>query len=135
MKQHLASAVLFHTLFQMSINHVALRGLVNLDKEVEITRLKDIDGDPQESVIISIRQVLLKHKINHLPLWQSILQNDNGSWWGYYLNRQGCKHHKRATANWSGCMAAHLWFHLLKQDVTEDSTLKLICARCTPQAL
>jgi hypothetical protein len=36
MKQRLASAVNFHTLFQMSINHVALRGLVDSDKLVHV---------------------------------------------------------------------------------------------------
>ncbi len=84
MKQGLASAVHFHTSFQMSVNHMALWGLVNPDKQVTINRLEDEDGDPQESALISVQQILLKHKINHLPLWQSILQNDNGSWQGYY---------------------------------------------------
>jgi hypothetical protein len=80
MKQRLARAVHFHTSFQMLVNQVALWGLVNPDKQVMIDRLEDEDGDPQESVLISIQQILLKHKINHLPLWQSILQNDDGSW-------------------------------------------------------
>jgi hypothetical protein len=73
MKQRLASAVHFHTSFHMLINHVALRGLVNLDKQVTINRLEDEDGDPQDSILISVWQILLKHKINHLPLWHSIL--------------------------------------------------------------
>jgi hypothetical protein len=114
MKQCLACAVHFHTSFQMFINHFVLRGLVNPDKEVEITRLEDKDGDPQDSVIISIRKVLSKHKIIHLPLWQLILQNNNRSWWGYYLNGQKCKRHKGAATDWLGCVAAYLWFHLLK---------------------
>jgi hypothetical protein len=33
------------------------------------------------------------------------------------------------------CVAAHLRFHLLKQGVTEDSALKLICSSCTAQEL
>jgi hypothetical protein len=74
----------------------------------------------------SVRQILLKHKINHLPLWQSILQNDNGSWRGYYSNGQGCKRHKGIATDWSGCIAAHLKYHLLKRGVTKDSALKLI---------
>jgi hypothetical protein len=100
MKQRLASTVHFHTLFQMSINHVALRGLMNPNKEVEITRLDDEDRDPQESIMISICQVFSKHKINHLPPWQSILQNNDGSWWGYCSNGQGCEHHKGAATDW-----------------------------------
>jgi hypothetical protein len=54
MKQQLASTVHFHTFFQMSVNHVALRGLVNPDKQITIDRLKDEDGDPQESILISV---------------------------------------------------------------------------------
>jgi hypothetical protein len=98
----------------MSINHVALRGLVNPDKQVTINRLEDDDGDPQDSDLISVWKILLKHKINHLPLWQSILQNNDGSWRGYYSNRQGCERHKGIATDWSGCIAAHLKFHLLK---------------------
>ncbi len=44
MKQRLASAV-HHTLFEMTINNVSLRGLVNPDKEVEISRLEDENGE------------------------------------------------------------------------------------------
>ncbi len=44
MKQGLASAVHFHTSFQMLINHVALRGLVNPDKQVTINCLEDTMG-------------------------------------------------------------------------------------------
>jgi hypothetical protein len=43
---HLAGLVHFHTSFQVSINHVALRGLVNPGKAVVILRLEDEDGDP-----------------------------------------------------------------------------------------
>jgi hypothetical protein len=63
----------------MLINHVALRRLVNPDKQVTINCLEDDNGNPQDSVLISVWQIQLKHKINHLPLWQSILQNDDGS--------------------------------------------------------
>jgi hypothetical protein len=134
MKQCLASAVHFHTSFQMLINHVALRGLVNPDKQVTIDRLEDDNRDPQDSILISVWQILLKHKINHLPLWQSILQNNDGSWRGYYSNGQGCEWHKGIATDWSGCIAAHLKFHLLKQGVTEESALKLKRASCSPQA-
>ncbi len=47
MKQRLASAIHYCMLFQMSINYVVLRGFVGPDKEVEITRLEDKDGDPK----------------------------------------------------------------------------------------
>jgi hypothetical protein len=82
MKQRLASAVHFHMSFQMLINHVVLWGLVNPDKQVTIDCLEDDEGNPQDSVLISVWQILLKHKINHLPLWQSIPQNNDGSWRG-----------------------------------------------------
>jgi hypothetical protein len=80
MKKKLATAVTFHTSFQMCINHIPLWGLVDPDKEVELVRIEEKDGDPQELVMISVRHVLFKHQVNHLPLWQSLLQNDDGSW-------------------------------------------------------
>jgi hypothetical protein len=134
MKQRLASAVHFHMSFQMLINHVALRGLVTPDKQVTINHLEDDNGDPQDSVLISVWQILLKHKINHLPLWQSILQNNDGSWCGYYSNGKGCEKHKGIATDWLRCIAAHLKFHLLKQGVMEESAFKLIRASCSPQA-
>ena len=67
----------------MSINHVALRGLVNPDKRVELFRLADGDGDAQESVITSVREILTKHRVDHLCLWQGMFQNDDGSWKGF----------------------------------------------------
>jgi hypothetical protein len=42
----LANTVHFHTSFQMSINHMTLRSLVNQDKEVVISRLEDEGGNP-----------------------------------------------------------------------------------------
>jgi hypothetical protein len=68
MKQQLASTVHFHSSFQMSINHVTMKGLVYPNKEVKISRLESKVGDPQEFIMISVCQVLSKHKINHLPL-------------------------------------------------------------------
>jgi hypothetical protein len=69
MKRKLENADHFHTSFQMSINHVVLSGLVNPDKAVELFKVEDKDGDPQDSVMISVCQVLSKHKVHHLPLW------------------------------------------------------------------
>jgi hypothetical protein len=117
----------------MLISHVALRGLIDPDKQVMIDPIDDKDGDPQDTVLISIRQINLNHKINHLPLWQSILQNNDGSWCGYYSNGQGCKRHKGITIGWLGSITACLKFHLLKCGVTEYGALKLIQASCTPQ--
>jgi hypothetical protein len=128
-------AVHWHTSFQMSINHVLLRGTVDPDKPVEPHRMEDEDGDPQESVVTTVREVMSKHKINHLPLWQGILQNNNSSWKGFHLNGQGCESHKGVASRWSGCVSAHLRFHLLKRGVTEASALSLIRASFSQQAL
>ncbi len=70
----------------MSINNVALRGLVNPDKRVELFRLADEDGDEQESVTTSVREIMTKHRIDRLCLWQGMFQNDDGSWKGFYSN-------------------------------------------------
>jgi hypothetical protein len=135
MKKKLATAVAFHTSFQMCINHVLLWGLVEVDKEVTLARIEDEDRAPQELVTISVRQVLFKHQVNHLPPWQSLLQNDDGSWQGYYSNGKGCHNHKVVATAWSGSIAAHLKLHLLKRGVTEESAIKLTRASCTTQAL
>ncbi len=70
LRKKLATAVNFHTSFQMCINHVPLRGLVDPDKAVKLVCLDDEDGDVQEAVKLSMRQVLFSHKVNRLPLWQ-----------------------------------------------------------------
>ncbi len=114
MRTKLAQAVHWYTSFQMSINHVPLRGLVDPGKVVELHRVEDAEGDPQESVLTSVREVMSKHQLNHLPLWQGILQNDDGSWKGSHSNGRGCKAHKGVASRWSGCVSAHLCFHLMK---------------------
>ncbi len=134
LKMELASYVHWHTTYQMSINYVALRGLVNPDNKVELFRLADGDGDAQESVITSIREILTKYRVDHLCLWQGMFQNNDGSWKGFYLNGKGCKRHKGTVTRWSGCPATHLCFHLLKRGVTNDSALNLIRRSFTPQA-
>jgi hypothetical protein len=113
MKKKLVTANNFHTFFQMCINHIPLWGLVDPDKEVELVRIEDNDGDVQEVVKITVCQVLFRHQVNHLPLWQSLFQNDNGSWCGYYSNGKGCHNNKGITTSWLGSFAAHLKFHLL----------------------
>jgi hypothetical protein len=47
MKKKMAAAIVFHTSFQMCINHVPLWGLVDPDKEVKLIRIEDKDEDPQ----------------------------------------------------------------------------------------
>ncbi len=96
---------------------------------------EDKEGDPQESVLTSVKEVMSKHKINHLPLWQGILPNNNGSWKGFYSNGQGCEAHKGVASRWLGCVSAHLQFYLQKRGVTEDSVKALIYASFSPQAL
>jgi hypothetical protein len=112
MKKKLATTIAFHTSFQMCINHVPLWGLGDPDKEVELIRVEYKDRDHQELVTISMHQVLFKHQVNHLPLGQSLLQNDDGSWQRYYSNGKGCQNHKGVATAWSGSIAAHLKFHL-----------------------
>ena len=133
-RMELASYVHWHTAYQMSINNVALRGLVNPDKRVELFRLADEDGDEQESVTTSVREIMTKHRVDRLCLWQGMFQNDDGSWKGFYSNGKGCERHKGTATRWSGCPAAHLRFHLLKRGVTNDSALNLIRKSFTPQA-
>jgi hypothetical protein len=94
LRMELASYVHWHTAYQMSINSVALRGLVNPDKRVELFRLEDGDGDAQESVVTLVHEIMSKHRVDRLCLWQGIFQNNGGSWKGFYLNGKGCERHK-----------------------------------------
>ncbi len=135
MRTKLAQTIHWHTSFQMSINHAPLQGLVNSDKVVELHCMEDKEGDPQELVFTSVREVMSKHKINHLPLWQEILQNDNGSWKGLHSIGQGCKAYKGVASRWLGCVSAHFCFHLMKRGVTDKSALALIRASFSQQAL
>jgi hypothetical protein len=134
LKMELASYVHWHTAHQMSINHAAMHGLVNTNKRVELFHLADGNGNAQESVITSVQEILTKHRVDHLCLWQGMFQNNDGSWKGFYLNGKGCKRHKGTATRWLGCPAAHLRFHLLKRGVTNDSALNLIRRSFTPQA-
>jgi hypothetical protein len=135
LRKMLATAVNFHTSFQMCIIHVPLHGLVDPDKAVKLVCIEDEDRDVQDAARLTMHQVLFSHKVNRLPLWQSIVQNDDGSWRGYYSNGKDCHNHKDVTTTWSGSIGAHLKFHLLKRGVTEESALKLIRASCSTQSL
>jgi len=84
----------WHTAYQMSINSVALHRLVNPDKRVELFRLEDGNGDDQESVVTLVREIMSKHRVDRLCLWQGIFQNDDGSWKGFYWNGKGCEQPK-----------------------------------------
>ncbi len=128
MKQRLASTVHFHMSFQMSINHIALQGLVDPDKQVMIDCIEDKDGNPQDSVLISICQILLKHKINHLPLWQSILQNNDCSWHGYYSKGQGCEWPKGIATDWLGSITAYFKFHLINAIMKDGKVILAVQA-------
>jgi hypothetical protein len=68
-KMCLASAVHFHTSFQMSVNHVALCGLVNPNKEVYLSWEQDEDRMEQDAVKKSVRSILMNHKVLHLSVW------------------------------------------------------------------
>jgi hypothetical protein len=135
LRMEMASYVHWHMAYQMSINHVALRDLVNPNKPVELTWLLNGNGDPQENVVMTVREIMTKHKVAHLPLWYGIFQNNNGSLRGLYSNGKGCNHHKGHATKWSGSVVVHLRVHLLKRGVMNDSALILIWKSVTPQAL
>jgi hypothetical protein len=94
LRMELASYVHWHTAYQMSINSVNLRGLVNPDKRFELFWLEDGNRDAQESTVTSVREIMSKHRFDRLCLWQGIFQNDDGSWKGFYLSGKGCERHK-----------------------------------------
>jgi hypothetical protein len=93
-RMELTSYVHWHTAYQMSINSVALRGLINPDKWVELFRLEDGKGDALKSVVTLVHKIMSKHRVDRLCLWQGIFQNDDGSWKGFYSNGKGCEQHK-----------------------------------------
>jgi hypothetical protein len=87
----------WHTVYQMSINHVALRGLVSLDKPVKLVCLLNSDGHPQENVVTNVQEIMTKHKVAHLQLLQGIFQNNDSSWRDFYSNGKRCERHKGHT--------------------------------------
>ena len=126
LKMELSSYVHWHTAYQMSINHAALRCLVNHNKHVELLRLDNGNGNSQDSVVTSIHKIMMKPRVEHLCQWQGMFQNNDGSWRSFNSNGKGCKRHKGMATRWSGCPAAHLCYHLLKREVTNNSALNLI---------
>ena len=92
----------------MSVNHVALRGLINPEKEVYLSREEDKDGMEQDPVKKTVQSILMGHKVHHLSLWQCIFQNNNKSWKEYYLNGIGCETHKGEAIDWGGCAVSQL---------------------------
>ena len=94
LRMELAFYVHWHTAYQMTINSITLRSLVNPDKRAELFRLEDGNGDAQESVVTSAREIMSKHRVHRLCLWQGIFQNNDGSWKGFYSNGKGCVRHK-----------------------------------------
>jgi hypothetical protein len=99
-QMHLAAAIHFHASFQMSVNHVALHGLVNPDKVVYLSCEEDKDGMEQDPVKKTVRSILMGHKVHHLSLWQRICQNNDQSWKGSYTNGIGCETHKGVAIDW-----------------------------------
>jgi hypothetical protein len=61
-KMCLAGAIHFHTFFQMSVNHVALCGLVNPDKEVYLSREEDKDGMEQHPLKKTVQSIFMGYK-------------------------------------------------------------------------
>ncbi len=117
---------LAHRLSDVHQSHCSAYGLVNPEKRVDLFRLTDSNSNAQKSVITSVKEILMKHRVDHLCLWQGMFQNNNGSWKGFYSNSKGCERHKGTATRWSGYPAAHLRFHLLKTGVTNDSAQNLI---------
>ena len=117
---------LAHRLSDVHQSHCSAYGLVNPEKRVDLFRLTNSNSDAQKSVITSVKEILMKHRVDHLCLWQRMFQNNNGSWKGFYSNSKGCERHKGTATRWSGYPAAHLRFHLLKTGVTNDSAQNLI---------
>ncbi len=50
------------------MNHVALHGLVNPDKEMYLSREEDKDGVEQDPVKKTVQSILMGHKVHHLSL-------------------------------------------------------------------
>jgi hypothetical protein len=115
-KMRLASAVHFHASFQMSVNHVALPGLIKPAKEVYSSLEEDKDGMEQDPVKKSVQSILMGHKVHHLSLFQCICQNNDGSWKGYYSNGIGYETHKDVAIDWGGCAVAKIQYHPSREE-------------------
>ena len=90
-----------HTTVVQCIGKVPLRGLIDLDNEIELRLLDDRDGNSLASIHRSSRQVMTNHKINRVRLWQYIASAKGGGCEGVYTNTRGCLVYKSMAEQWS----------------------------------
>jgi hypothetical protein len=96
------------------------------DKKITLELANDADGDARDPVTVTLRQLLMKQRINKPKVWQGILPNNDGGFDAYFANGLGCAEHRSRALTWSACMGAHIRFYLLKRGVTAESMASFI---------
>lgn len=115
-----------HVTVVRSMGKVPLPGIMHPDKIMPCLMTDNTDGEPRESVHISLRRIMMKQRIGKPKIWQCILPNANGGWDGHYANGFGCGKHRQKALAWAVCSSAHLRFHLLKKGVLPESITDFI---------
>jgi hypothetical protein len=104
-----------------SMGKAALPGVLYPDKVISCVR-----DEPEPTVDISLRRIMMKQKIGRIKVWQCILPNSGGGWDGYYADGFGCGEHKVQAQHWAVSVGAHLRFHLLRRGVQVESVKEFI---------
>ena len=74
-------------------------------------------------------------KIDRVRLWQVVISSESESWEGYYPNGKGCANHQGKAKSWGSQLDAEQKYFMLKRGVTLESTMKLIVASFSAEAV
>ena len=124
-----------HGSINLGVGSVGLRGLVDTDQRCELELVPLSKGKPRQPIQITVREIMMGSKIDGVRLWQVVISSESGSWKGYYPNGKGCANHQSKAKSWGSQLAAELKFFMLKRGVTLESTMKLIVASFSAEAV
>ena len=124
-----------HGSINLSVGSVGLRGLVDADQRCELELVPLEEGRTRQPIHRTVREIMMGSKIDGVRLWQVVISSESGSWEGYYPNGKGCANHQGKAKSWGSQLAAELKFFMLKRGVTLESTMKLLVASFSSDAV
>ena len=123
-----------HAAVQQSLGRVTFKGLLDADRRFELERMMDVNGDKQQPVTMSVRDVLMGWKGERgVRLFQTIALREDGNWDGFYTAGERCESHRDLAPTIASCLAANIKYHLLKRGVEIESIMHMI-KKCFTQA-
>ena len=78
---------------------------------------------------------MMGSKISGVRLGLVVFSSENGSWEGYYPNGKRCANHQGKAKSWESQLAVELKLFMLKRGIVLESTMKLIVASFSAEAV